>query len=182
VEQDVETRERACEVHWDVQPVDLSQVGEAQRRVALMDQTARFVGAFMRWGDAHACDGLSVQQMRLLKILHCGGPAIMREIGAELGVTSRNMTAMVDSLEQSKLVVRRPHPEDRRATLVELTPEGNRAASDAMTQHFDAMAEIFAGFSVAEQSDFYLALNRLIDAMGAKSCKPPQAPGSRQTP
>jgi DNA-binding MarR family transcriptional regulator len=171
VEQDVETRERACEVHWDVRPVDLSQVDDAQRRVALVEQTTRFAGAFMRWSDAHACDGLSVQQMRLLKTLHCTGPAIMREIGAELGVTSRNMTAMVDSLEQSKLVVRRPHPEDRRATLVELTQAGNRVASEAMMQHFDAMADMFASFSAAEQCDFYRTLSRLIDAMGSsKGC------------
>jgi DNA-binding MarR family transcriptional regulator len=144
--------------------------------MALVEQAARFVGAFVRWGDAHACDGLSVQQMRLLKTLHCTGPAIMREIGAELGVTSRNMTAMVDSLEQSKLVVRRPHPQDRRATLVELTPKGAQAASEALTQHFDAMAEMFAGLSVAEQCEFYRTLGRLVEAMGSKSCKAPQTP------
>ena len=71
---------------------------------------------------------MNYARLSLLQALHCGGPAIMRDLGTQLGATPRNMTAMVDTLEQAQLVVRRPHPNDRRATMIELSPAGARAA------------------------------------------------------
>jgi DNA-binding MarR family transcriptional regulator len=56
--------------------------------------------AFARWTDWTCSDGLSYQQMRVLDTLHSHGPAIMREIGNVLGVSPRNMTAMVDAQQQ----------------------------------------------------------------------------------
>jgi DNA-binding MarR family transcriptional regulator len=138
---------------------------EAMRRKALVDQAARFSMAFARWTDSTCSNGLSYQLMRLLDTLHGHGPAIMREIGTELGVSPRNMTAMVDALEQADLVVRRPHPSDRRATLIELTPEGTRTAEKSLEPRLSAIAEVFASFSAEEQQQFYAALSRVIGAM-----------------
>ena len=105
------------------QPV-LADLPEAERRLALVAETARFAAAFLRWTDARAGDGLPYTRLRLLQTLHCDGPAIMRNLGDQLGASPRNMTAMVDALEDAGLVVRQPHPTDRRATLVALTPDG----------------------------------------------------------
>ncbi|HEY9242735.1 MAG TPA: MarR family transcriptional regulator, partial [Streptosporangiaceae bacterium] len=102
----------------------LADLPEAERRLALVAETARFAAAFLRWTEARAGDGLPYTRLRLLQTLHCDGPAIMRNLGDQLGVSPRNMTAMVDALEEAGLVVRQPHPTDRRATLVELTPSG----------------------------------------------------------
>lgn len=146
-------------------PADLTGMDEAMRRKVLVDQAARFSMAFARWTDSACSNGLSYQQMRLLDTLRCKGPAIMREIGRELGVSPRNMTAMVDALEQTHLVVRRPHPSDRRATLIELTPDGTRTAEKSLEPRLDAIAEVFASFSVEEQQQFYAALSRIIGAM-----------------
>jgi DNA-binding MarR family transcriptional regulator len=41
------------------------------------------------------------------------------------------VTVVVDQLESAKLVVRKPHPTDRRATLVEITPKGRSLALEA---------------------------------------------------
>jgi DNA-binding MarR family transcriptional regulator len=138
---------------------------EAVRRRALVAQSARFTAAFTRWTHGHACGGLTYQRMRLLEALHCGGPVIMRVLGRQLGVTPRNMTAMVDALEEAHLVVRRPHPTDRRATLVELSREGAEEAERALGSRLDAMAELFAGLSPGEQEQFLRTLDRLIEAM-----------------
>jgi DNA-binding MarR family transcriptional regulator len=89
----------------------------------------------------------------------------MREIGGELGISPRNMTAMVDALEQAHLVVRRPHPSDRRATLIDLTADGACTAEKSLEPRLDAIAEVFASFSVEEQQQFYAALSRLMGAM-----------------
>lgn len=146
-------------------PADLTGLDEAARRKILVEQAARFSMAFVRWTDTSCSDGLSYQQMRLLEKLRCHGPAIMREIGSELGVSPRNMTAMVDALEQAHLVVRRPHPSDRRATLIDLTPDGAGTAEKSLEPRLDAIAEVFASFSVEEQQQFYDTLTRLISAM-----------------
>ncbi len=145
--------------------VSLAGLPEAERRRLLVAETARFTSAFVRWMEGRACGGLTYARLRLLQTLHCGGPAIMRDLGDQLGVSPRNMTAMVDALEDAQLVVRRPHPTDRRATLVELSPSGAREAEQALEPRLDAMAELFEGFSAAEQQSFADALIRLGRAM-----------------
>ena len=148
--------------------VSLDGLPEAERRRALVAETARFTSAFLRWMEGRACGGLTYARLRLLQALHCGGPAIMRDLGVQLGVSPRNMTAMVDALEDAQLVVRRPHPTDRRATLVELSLDGAREAEQALEPRLDAMAELFEGFSLAEQQAFADALARLGQVMQAR--------------
>jgi DNA-binding MarR family transcriptional regulator len=142
------------------------------RRLALVEQSARFAGTFGRWKDAGRAEGLGWEQMRLLQSLHCGGPAIMREMGDKLMVTPRNMTAFVDQLEEAALVVRRPHPSDRRATLIELTPAGAQLADSSLLLRMKAIGEIFDKFSDEQQRQFYAALGVLIDVMhgGSATC------------
>ncbi len=148
--------------------VPLAGLPEAERRRRLVAETARFTSAFVRWMEGRACGGLSYARLRLLQALHCGGPAIMRDLGVQLGVSPRNMTAMVDALEDAQLVMRRPHPTDRRATLVELSPAGVREAEHALEPRLDAMAELFGDFSAAEQQAFADALVRLGRAIQAR--------------
>jgi DNA-binding MarR family transcriptional regulator len=142
-------------------PGEIASLGETERRRALVAQAARFTAAFARWTDGRSCGGLSYTRLRLLEALHCGGPAIMRELGVRLGVSPRNMTAMVDALEDARLVARRPHPTDRRATLVELSPAGAAEVEQASVPRLDALARLFEVLSPGEQQQFFAALGRL---------------------
>ena len=161
--------ERAAETPGEnADPRMIAGLGETERRRALAAQTARFTAAFLRWTDGRACGGLTYTRLRLLEALHCGGPAIMRELGVELGVSPRNMTAMVDALEDARLVVRRPHPTDRRATLVELSPAGVLEAEQALVPRLDAVAGLFEVFSPEEQQQFFTALSRLVQVIDAR--------------
>jgi DNA-binding MarR family transcriptional regulator len=92
----------------------------------------------------------------------------MRDLGTELGATPRNMTAIVDALEQAGLVVRRSHPTDRRPTLIDLSPQGARAAGQAIEPQLDAIAEIFTEFSPAEREQFSALLGKLDRAITAR--------------
>lgn len=148
--------------------LSLDGLPEAERRRALVAETARFTAAFTRWTEARNCGGLSYARLQLMQALHCGGPAIMRDLGEQLGVTPRSMTALVNALEEAELVVRRAHPTDRRATLVALSAAGARQAEDALGPRLDAIAELFEGFSAADQQAFATALYRLGAAMRAR--------------
>jgi DNA-binding MarR family transcriptional regulator len=139
---------------------------EAEALRILVSQAARFSTGFLKWMEDQTCDSLSYQQLRLLDALQCGGPAIMRDLGTRLGVTPRNMTAIVDSLEEANLVIRRPHPTDRRATLVELAPGGARA-EHALSPRLDMMAQIFAGLTAAERQQLSTLLVKLTRTMRA---------------
>jgi DNA-binding MarR family transcriptional regulator len=74
--------------------------------------------------------GMSFGRTRAIRRL-ARQPMSMREFAAAMGIEAPNATVMVDDLESAGLVERRPHPTDRRAKLVEATPEGKVLAKKA---------------------------------------------------
>ncbi|MBD0738343.1 MarR family winged helix-turn-helix transcriptional regulator [Streptomyces sp. CBMA29] len=57
--------------------------------------------------------------------------ATVTEIAEHLGVTRQAASQIVDELERKEYVERRPHPDDARARLVVLTPQGRRCTRAA---------------------------------------------------
>src|SRR5258708_6945612 len=66
--------------HECVGEVSLAGRSEAETRTILAAQTARFSARFLRWMETRAGEGMNFAQLRLLQALHCGGPAIMRDL------------------------------------------------------------------------------------------------------
>jgi MarR family transcriptional regulator, organic hydroperoxide resistance regulator len=66
--------------------------------------------------------GLTVAQASALRELT--GPMTMRELAERMGCEPSNATVVIDHLEGQHLMERRPHPTDRRAKQLILTPEG----------------------------------------------------------
>ncbi len=132
----------------------------------LVDEFADFGPSYMKWVKSRLQDGgLTYARMRLLGALHCHGPQIMTSISDGLGVTRRNVTALVDALEEEGLVRRQPHPTDRRATVIELTPEGERRTDAMYDEHREAVAGLFAGLSEEDQRELIRLLDLLRDAL-----------------
>jgi DNA-binding MarR family transcriptional regulator len=74
--------------------------------------------------------GLSFARVRALRRL-ATQPLTLRALAERLAADAPYVTLMVDDLEERGLVQRMPHPEDRRAKLVELTAAGRAAAARA---------------------------------------------------
>ncbi len=74
--------------------------------------------------------GLSLSGYKLLKALAASDRS-MREISDILHVSPRTVTDIIDGLEARGLVSRRPHPSDRRVTMLHLTEDGARRLADA---------------------------------------------------
>jgi DNA-binding MarR family transcriptional regulator len=91
-----------------------------------------------------ARDGLTVSRAHLLWELDQRGPSTQRVLADALGVSARNVTGLVDALETTGFVARRPHPSDRRATLVSLTDHGARTA-EAMDSGKRRLADVLFG-------------------------------------
>ncbi|MEV6324006.1 MarR family transcriptional regulator [Nocardia sp. NPDC051787] len=66
--------------------------------------------------------GLTVAQATALRELT--GPMTQRELAARLTCEPSNATVIIDKLEALQLLERHPHPTDRRAKQLALTPEG----------------------------------------------------------
>lgn len=75
--------------------------------------------------------GVSFGRARALRRL-VYGPLRMSELAARLGWDKPYTTTVIDDLEQRGLVTRNVAPDDRRAKVVELTPEGHAAAMAAI--------------------------------------------------
>jgi DNA-binding MarR family transcriptional regulator len=140
----------------------------------LVDEFAAFGPPYMKWVRSRLGEGgISYARMRLLGALHCGGPQIMSSISDELGVTRRNITALVDALEEEGLVRRKPHPTDRRATVIELTPKGFETTDSMYEGHREAVAELFTDLSEEDLSELVRLLGSLREALrqkGISSC------------
>lgn len=126
--------------------------------------------AFTRWAETHMQqNGLTPQRLRLLVLLLENGPMVMGGLRNELGVTATNITALVDALEKNKLVMRKPHPKDRRATLITLTAKAEKMLNENCTQFKERVSEIFSVFSAVEQTRFLQFLQRMREAFIARN-------------
>lgn len=89
----------------------------------------------LRQGDVRSAvqeaTGVSFGRARALRRL-VYGPLRMSELAARLGWDKPYTTTVVDDLEERGLVTRTVAPDDRRAKVVELTPEGHAVAVTAI--------------------------------------------------
>jgi DNA-binding MarR family transcriptional regulator len=80
------------------------------------------------------------------------------ELSQRLMVSNGNITGLVDRLLAQGLLDRQPAPNDRRAQLVKLTPEGRKSFRAMAAAHEAWIAEIFGDLSAADRE----ALMRLL--------------------
>jgi DNA-binding MarR family transcriptional regulator len=106
--------------------------------------------------------GLTLPRAELLWRLQRRGPATQRELSEDLRCTPRNVTGLVDALETAGLAERRPHPTDRRATLVTLTESGSKVAATMDAGYQTTGRELFDGFGEDELLAFVSGMDRVL--------------------
>ncbi|MDB5313062.1 MAG: MarR family transcriptional regulator [Gemmataceae bacterium] len=129
-----------------------------------------FCPTYFKWVQGRFAEsGISFARLRLLGAVHRGGPQIMSELGEELGVTARNVTALVDALEEEGLVRRVPHATDRRATVIELTAAGKGYGCRlAAGGQFNAIAEMFGELTPADRQELLRLMGLLRDGLARR--------------
>jgi DNA-binding MarR family transcriptional regulator len=144
-------------------------MSDVRELVGLM---ARFSRAYVRWLKAlvEEVGGCHPTQMQTLRILRFQGPLKMADLGQRLGVTRRNVTKLIDGLEEEGLVHRKAMPNDRRVTLVELS-EAGRARDEAL---FDVVAEaaapLFEQLPTTDRAEFARLIRRLLEGLEDHVC------------
>jgi DNA-binding MarR family transcriptional regulator len=82
-------------------------------------------------------------QWRALSLLLKEGPRRIGELAAAARATQPGMTRLVTQMVEHELVERREDPIDSRATIISITPAGERALADWKVQLRDALAPLF---------------------------------------
>jgi DNA-binding MarR family transcriptional regulator len=145
--------------------------GQSDPATRLTEVVPAFERAYERWVQSLMESGCASTpaRMRLLGVLHCKGPQIMSDLGDVLGVTARQVTNLVDALEEERLVRRAAHPTDRRATVIEITAQGYEVAGKFWQPFHEKIAGLYRELSENDQRELLRILSALLDTLGRKS-------------
>ena len=114
--------------------------------------------------------GLGLTDFVALEALLHKGPQTITEIQNRVLLASGSMTAAVDRLEKKGLIKRGPAPNDRRAKVLRLTPEGRRVVESAFSRHAAELESAMAVLNLSEKRQLYALLKKLgLFAAGARA-------------
>ena len=114
---------------------------------------------------AYAEIGLKLGEFDVLATLVRSGPPYQltpTELYKSTMMSSGGMTARVDKLEKAALVERRPHPDDRRALTVCVTPKGLKLVKDMVPDYVGVQHRAVDGLTETEQKQLSSLLGKLI--------------------
>lgn len=112
--------------------------------------------------DSLASEGLTESRAHVLWQLQQRGPCTQATLAADLRVTPRAITALIDGLAATGFVTREPHPTDRRATLVTFTERGRATARGLADGHRRLAIQLFSDLTEEVFETFDAALARVI--------------------
>src|ERR1700719_3803868 len=105
--------------------------------------------------------GLCLTDFAALEALLHKGPLTISQIQEKVMLASGSMTAAVDRLEKLGLVVRKASPSDRRARVLELTPQGKRLAASSFEKHARDLEALMSVLSEKEREQLYGSVKKL---------------------
>ena len=115
-----------------------------------------------RLGSLH----LSPPDAGILRLLRNAAGISQQELSARLRIHPSRLVAILDNLEQRKLVERKPNPQDRRLYSLHLTKDGSeilQRIGKVAREHQDAL---LSTLSAEERAKLTELLHRIADAQG----------------
>jgi DNA-binding MarR family transcriptional regulator len=145
---------------WKTVRPDLHDV-EAMAVVARLLLLARAIEDTL--GRAAKDHGLQIADGDVLFTLRRqGGKASPTQLSESLLVATGTMTGRLDRLEKHGLIQRVPHPTDRRALTVELTPSGLELVDQAVGEHLQREHDLLAAITAEEREQLTRITRKLL--------------------
>jgi DNA-binding MarR family transcriptional regulator len=135
------------------------------------------VNARLRKHDLHLA---AAQALAVLE--GAGEPLTPNEINAHLHLTSGSVTSLLDRLEKRALVVRRPHPTDRRKVLVSITDAGRALVDMHLPEAVAIQTALFRVLTVEQLTELNHVIETVLlaaddlDPHAAAEAAPPRGP------
>jgi MarR family transcriptional regulator, lower aerobic nicotinate degradation pathway regulator len=123
-----------------------------------------------RIAEALGSIGLTPALFGLLNVLGARDGAIQLELATTMGIDPSTIVSLVDELETAGLAKRRPHPGDRRARQVAITPKGRQVLERGRRMASQVEDEVLQGLTASERRELLSLLRR------ALASAPPQSP------
>jgi DNA-binding MarR family transcriptional regulator len=89
--------------------------------------------------------GLTVGRFQAMRVIASGDGLRVQDLAARMAVTVGGVSKLVDRIEAAGHCVRKPHPADRRSSLIELTPAGRQVLNDAEATVGDELSRLLDG-------------------------------------
>jgi DNA-binding MarR family transcriptional regulator len=138
-------------------PATEDAAAEVWRRIRSISHDPKAMAAFHQIAQE---TGVPLAPLRALLVLPLNEAISMRQLARLLGCDNSYVTALVDTLESRGLVVRQPHPTDRRVKVIVLTAQGRQLAQRAQLAD-TSPPDAFASLSEAEIGTLRDLLRRL---------------------
>jgi DNA-binding MarR family transcriptional regulator len=131
--------------------------------ISLQKRASKVLGsyAFESWRKLD----VPMAQLKSLFIIVNKGETNFSMLAQDLGVTSGNMTGIIDRLVEQGLVMRNPNPQDRREIRLEATGKGRDLLTNLMEAQTKHMAHILTHMSLEELISLSRGLSGLIRAV-----------------
>ncbi len=108
--------------------------------------------------------GLTPTQFLIFSVLWMEDGIGIGQIGERVTLDNATLTGIIDRMEKSNYVERRPNPEDRRSMLVFLTPKAREIGPRILVFADELDNTLKKGFTPAEMRSFDRVLKSLADA------------------
>jgi DNA-binding MarR family transcriptional regulator len=136
----------------------LTQLSHVLNRSGLIERAMERVGL-----------GLDKPAMSVLVTLKMADrPLRIGEIAERMQVVGPHVTRQMNELERRGLARRATDPDDQRARLIELTPEGAAAAERYLGTILGWYTDVLAGWPARDRQDFGRLLGRFVDDLTAR--------------
>jgi MarR family transcriptional regulator, organic hydroperoxide resistance regulator len=109
--------------------------------------------------------GLTGPQVSAIKILETFGDISLSELSDRMSARNSTITGVVDRMERNGLVERIRSEEDRRVTLIRLTPEGARIGRDVPVDSMQILGAALDSLSGKDRTELRRILLKLSAAV-----------------
>lgn len=117
---------------------------------------------FDRMLSSSGIDEFNGAQGRILYVLWQSDHISISSLSAQTSLANTTLTSMLDRMERSGLIIRKPDPKDRRSSLIALTDKANTLRGDYV-KISQRMGELYyIGFTESEIIQFESYLQRVL--------------------
>jgi DNA-binding MarR family transcriptional regulator len=123
--------------------------------------------------------GLALSEVIMLSLIGYPEPLTPTDLAVALGRNASTITAAIDRLESAGLIVRKPHPNDRRKTILAVSGEGQRALRWLRSFSVDAFAHLDAA-ALEDLAESFTGTAESIEAQARRLDTQPFVPSGRR--
>lgn len=111
-------------------------------------------------GESIKAAGLTTSQFSVLDVLYTKGEMPICDLMNKILGTAGNMTVILKNMERDGLVLRKPSTEDKRKSVIALTPAGRKKFEQILPGHKEEVADVFSVLSAEDRTQLIHILKK----------------------